>query len=308
MTTRLIATTVSHGTVPGDVHGGCYVIDLQKQTVHQTVEWDSEDIEWFGDEGGRGLRGIAFDGDLIYVAASNRLLAYDQKFRLVNSWENQYLVNCHGISIHERNLFMASTGNNCILAFDLDEKKFHWGMQLASEHFQFKGMTFNPLDSDGPLFVNTLHLNCVQGGEGGMHISGLNTGGLLHFNGENIYMSVQLPAGAQDAKVFRKGVVFNDSRAGVVRYSGDNEGEEDRAMPLPFYVESDHSRQDPDSTRALKRGYARGLCILSDAIVASGCTPAGLSLFDLQKNKRLMTVTFTKDVRMAVNSIEIWPQ
>ena len=78
-------------------------------------------------------------------------------------------------------------------------------------------------------------------------------------------------------------------------------------MQVPFFTDSDHSRNDPDAARALKRGYARGLCVLSDTIVAGGCTPAGVTLYDLKGNERLLTVTFTRDARTAINCIETWP-
>jgi len=305
--TTLIATTVVHGARQGESHGGAFLIDLAKQAVYQKIDLDADDIEWFGEEGGRGLRGIALDGETIYVAASNRLMAYDRRFKAMDSWQNPYLADCHGICVFQRKLFLTSTGNDCILAFDLEEKKFHWAMRILSENFQFKPVTFDPMNPEGFLFINKLHLNSVNCHEGGMHIAGLNTGGILHFNGKEIHMSVELPAGAQDARFFRNGVVFNDSRAGVLRYTGDDEGAEDRAMAVPFFTDSDHSRHDSDEARMLKRGYARGLCVLSGAVIAGGGTPAGVSLYNLEANRRLMTVNFTRDVRMAVNCIEALP-
>jgi len=286
-----------------------FLVDLDKQAVFQTIDRDSEEIEWFGDEGGRGLRGIAFDGETIYVAASNELIAYDRRFKFIESWQNPYLSNCHGICVYQRNLFLTSTGNDCILAFDLDEKKFHWAMRVLSEQFQFRPLTFDPMNPDGPLFINKLQLNKVLCETGGMYIEGMNTSGILHFNGEEINMSVQLPQGAQDARFFRNGVLFNDSKAGVLRYTGeDDEGVEDRAMAVPFFTQSDHTPHDSNAVRMLKRGYGRGLCVLSEKVVAGGCTPAGVSLYDLQENQRLMTVTFTRDVRMAINCLEVWSE
>lgn len=304
---KLIATTVVHGARPGESHGGAFLIDLEKQAVFQTIDLNSEDIEWFGDEGGRGLRGIAFDGDRIYIAASDRLMVYGRGFDFIEAWQNTFLSNCHGIYIYQRKLYITSTGNDCILAFDLDEKKFDWAMQVKSEQFRFRPLVFDPDAPDGPLFINKLHLNTVRCGEGGMHISGLNTDGILHFNGEEINMSVELPAGALNARLFRNGILFNDSHAGVLRYTGDDEGAEDRAMAVPFFTESDHSTHDSSALRMLKRGYARGLCVLSANVVAGGCTPAGVSLYDLRRNSRLMTVNFTRDVRVAVNCIRAWP-
>ena len=241
----------------------------------------------------------------MYIAASNRLLAYNKRLKLIESWQNPYLADCRGICIYQRRLFLASGGNDCILSFDLDEKKFHWALKVQSEHFQFGPVIFDPLGADGPLLINKLHLRNVHCSEGGMYISGLKTGGILHFNGKEIYMLAELPDGAQDAQLFRNGVIFNDSHAGVLRYAGDDDGAEDRAMAIQFFTESDHARNDPDETRRLKRGYGSGLCTLSNSVVAGGSTPAGVSLYDLKENKRLMTVRFTKSVREAVNCIAV---
>jgi len=283
------------------------VIDLANQAVFNPLKYDFPNIEWFGQEGGRGLRGVALDGDTVYICAGGRLLAYDTKFRQTGSWQNPYLANCQGISIHQREMFLACAGNDCLLAFDLDEKKIHWAMHIRSERHQFRPAAFDPSTPDGPIPVNKLHLRSVRCSEGGIYFSGMNTGGLLHFNGQKIQMLAELPAGAQDAQVFRNGVVFNDSRAGVLRYAGDDEGSEDRAMPVPYFEASDHSDRDTDETRMLKRGYGRGLCVLSGTAVAGGSTPAGITLYDLRANRKLLTVRFTKDPREAINDIIVWP-
>lgn len=204
-------------------------------------------------------------------------------------------------------MFLACAGNDCILAFDLEEKKFHWAMHVRSEHFQFRPVAFDPNDPDGPIPVNKLWLRGVNCSEGGIYFSGLITGGLLHFNGQEIQMMAQTPAGTQDARVFRNGVVFNDSRAGVLRYAGDDDGSEDRAMPIPYFEASDHSTHDSDEVRMLKRGYGKGLCILSNTVVAGGSTPAGITLYNLKENRRLATVRFTKNQREMINDIIIWP-
>lgn len=303
---KLIATTVVHGTEPGQMHGAAYLVDLAKQAVHRVIGLNREDIEWYGEEGGRGLRGIALDGATVWIAASNRLLAFDRKFRQTGSWQNPNLAGCRGIHIHQRKLYGVSSGNDCILRFDLDERAFDWAMQIRSEFHQFRPAPFDPQGEESPLFINKLELRNIHCDEGGMRIAGLNTGGVLHFNRETILMSVELPQGAQDAQFFRRGVVCNDSRGGVLRYAGRDDDTEDRAIPVPFFTPSDHSRHDSDEARMLRRGYARGLCILSGAAVAGGSTPAGVSIYDLRAGKRLMTVNFTKNVREAVNCIESW--
>ncbi|MDH3925266.1 MAG: hypothetical protein OET41_11735 [Xanthomonadales bacterium] len=168
-------------------------------------------------------------------------------------------------------------------------------------------MAFDPTGQEGPVAVNKLQLRSVRCSEGGLYISGMKTGGLLHFNGSKIQMLAEAPKGSQDAQVFRNGLLLNDSRAGVLRYSGDDDGTEDRALEVPYFEASDHQRHDPDELRMLKRGYARGLCVLSGTLVAGGSTPAGISLYNLKENRKLLTVRFTKNQREAINDIILWP-
>jgi hypothetical protein len=269
------------------------------------VEHRDQDIEWFGEEGGRGLRGIALAGDTIYLAASNRLLAFDRQFRPMDSWANPHLADCRGLSVYDGKLYLVSSGNDSVLSFDLAEKRFDWAMNVRRDRFRFSPVPYDPASEEGPLRVSKLGLNDIDCGESGMYVSGRDTGGLLLFNGESLQMAVELPAGAQNARRFRTGVLFNDSRDGLVRYSGDDEGSEDRALPVPFYAAGDHDEFDDDATRMLRRGYARGLCALSGHVVAGGMTPASLAVYDLRGNRRLLTVSFTRNVKEAVNFVEV---
>ena len=180
-------------------------------------------------------------------------------------------------------------------------------MHVRSEHFQFRPMAFDPNGAEGPIPVNKLHLRGIECSEGGIYFSGLKTGGLLHFNGQKIQMMAETPAGTQDAQAYRNGVVFNDSRAGVLRYVGDDDGSEDRALPIPYFDAGDHSSRDSDENRMMRRGYGKGLCSLQGTAVAGGSTPAGISVYDLKLNRKLLTVRFTKDTREMINDIVIWP-
>ena len=76
----------------------------------QVLDWNTMSIDWQGRGWDRGLRGIAFDGEIVYIAASDELFAYTPDFRLIGSWRNQYLKHCHEIHRHERTLFLTSTG------------------------------------------------------------------------------------------------------------------------------------------------------------------------------------------------------
>jgi len=265
---KLVTTSVVRGSHQGDSHGGVYLVDMDKQEVVQTIDWNREDIDWQGRGWDRGLRGIAFDGDTVYIAASDELFAYTPDFELVGSWKNPYLKHCHEICVHERSLFLTSTAFDSILAFDLDKKHFHWAMQIAKQDYRFRAGTFNPEKDDGPIMLNKLHLNNVICNANGMYVSGLNTGGMVHFNGRKLHMAVELPEGSHNAMPFRDGVLFNDSQADVLRYAGRGEGNEDRAMPVPRYDEQELEHMDADESGVARASFARGLCVLTDSVVA----------------------------------------
>ena len=275
--------------------------------MNQVVDWNAAKIDWRGHGGDRGLRGIAFDGDRIYVAASDQLLAYSADFQLLDSWRNPYLKYCHEIAVYERRLFIASTGFDSILAFDLDNRRFDWAMHVLSEGLRFRAAHFDPDSDDGPIMLNKLHINNVHCSEKGMHIGTANAAGMLHFNGKAINVSAELPSGTHNARPFRDGVLFNDTQDDVLRYSGRGEGEEDRAMAIPRYDPTQLQNADSDDGDIARPGFARGLCVLSDQVVVGGSSPATVTIYDLAANQTLMSVALTMDVRNAIHGLEVWP-
>ena len=302
---KLVASSVIRGSERGESHGAVYLIDIERQKVSQCLDWSASDINWRGHGGDRGLRGIAFDGDRIYVAASDELFAYSADFQLLDSWRNPYLKYCHEIAIYERSLFITSTGFDSIVAFDLDNYRFDWAIHVLSEQFKFSAAQFDPNSDDGPIMLNKLHINNVHCSEQGMYIGTANAAGMLHFNGSAINVSAELPSGTQNARPFRDGVLFNDTQDGVLRYSGRGEGEEDRAMAVPKYALE--KLQNADDSNIAKAGFVRGLCVLSDRLVAGGSSPATVTLYDLAANETLMSVALTMDLRNAIHGLEVWP-
>jgi len=304
---KLVTTSVVRGSNQGESHGGVYLIDLDTRTVDQTIDWNKADIDWQGRGWDRGLRGIAFDGDIVYIAASDELFAYTPDFELIGSFRNRYLRHCHEIAVYERTLFLSSTGFDSILGFDLDGRRFYWAMQVVTENFRFRANKFDPESDAGPLMLNKLHLNNVFCNRHGMYIGGLRTGGMLHFNGKTIRMSAELPPGCHNARPFRDGVLFNDSQADVLRYAGRGDGHEDCAMRVPKYPPDKLTHTDADDSGIARQGFARGLCVLSDSQVAGGSSPSTITVYDLGANETLLSVNLTRDVRNAVHGLEVWP-
>ena len=116
-----------------------------------------------------------------------------------------------------------------------------------------------------------------------------------------------MPTGSRNAQPFRDGVLFNDSEAGVLRYTGRGEGEEDRAMPMPAHDNNQLSHTDAIREGIVKPGFARGLRVLSDRIVAGGSSPATVSVYDLAANETLGSVCLSQDARSSIHTISEWP-
>ena len=87
----VIASTVVRSAHQGESHGGVYIIDLEAGAVEQVITYDDPSISWEGRGGPRGLRGMAFYEDEVYLAASDEIFVYSKDFRLVGPFKNGYL-------------------------------------------------------------------------------------------------------------------------------------------------------------------------------------------------------------------------
>jgi hypothetical protein len=303
---RLIASAFVRSSDPDDRQGGVYLLDLRRRPAAVAVGAATAGIDWRGRGLERGFRGIACDGDGVFLAAGDELFAFTPGLKPAGSWRNYWLGECRDICVHQRTLFLVSSTYDAILGFDLDRHEFHWGMHVGVDQFRFKGSHFDPLGSDGPLPLNKLQLSDIYCNSNGMYLSGRHTGGMLHFNGEQILMSAQLPRGARNARPFRRGVLFIDNQAHELRYCGRDGGQEDRALPLP-------SCEHPDGTSESACGdtapepTARGLCLLNDRVAAVGSAPATVTLFDLEDNRRLLSVALSRNPFSAIHSLASWP-
>ncbi|HEU4389757.1 MAG TPA: hypothetical protein VFV34_18270 [Blastocatellia bacterium] len=137
---RVIASSVVRSAHEGESHGGVYLVDLDSGSCAQVIDWNDSSINWEGRGGERGLRGIAFYRDEVYLAASNEILVYDRAFNQLRSHRNRYLRQCHEIFIDGRRLLITSTGFDSILEFDLEKRAF------------VRGVCFRAFDDLGDVF------------------------------------------------------------------------------------------------------------------------------------------------------------
>ena len=154
----IIATSVVRGSQQGESHGGIYLVDFQKQEANLVVDWDDSGIDFTGRGWDRGLRGIEFRGDEIYIAASDEIFVYDPNFQVKRSYKNRFLKHAHEINRFENLLFITSTGFDSLLVFDLDRDEFTRGLHLRKTQEGWKSQLYDPKTEDGPEPGNNLHL------------------------------------------------------------------------------------------------------------------------------------------------------
>ena len=285
---KLVVSAVVRGDSRAPAPGGIYLIDLEGQSVRLAIDINDGSIQWNSRGREVGFRGIACSDDRLYAVASDELYAFTPTFELIDSWRNPYLKHCRTISVFERKLLIASAGFDSIVGFDLDESRFDWAMHVQKEGAAIGFKRYDPTSDDGPIMLGKLDIKSLWCDPTGMYIN--VDQGLLRFNSKALTMAVELPPDARDARPYRDGVLFNDTEAGCLRYSGRGEGDEDRAFHLPQQT-----------------SFARGVCQLAETVFAAGASPATINVYDLAANETLLSVQLTDDERTSIHTIAAWP-
>jgi hypothetical protein len=334
---KIIASTVVRSAHQGENHGGVYIIDLHTEEIEQVVRYDEPSISWEGRGGPRGLRGIAFYEDEIYLAASDEIFVYSKDFGLVRSIQNEYLDHCHETYLADATLYVTSTGRDSVLEYDLRSRSFVKGYhvwfqgpkrRLKAMGFRLRGpkrplnmmglrkavgvlepmprlQAFDPNSDDGPpVSSNTCHLNSVSCEGGLLTVAGTRCAHLLTINGPKLASYARIPYGTHNARPFGEGVLLNDTSSNRVSYLTRN-GESvsfpikhyDEGQLLNSHLPQDHARQ----------AFGRGMCVLGDGLIAGGSSPATVSVYDLDNAKTLKTINLTMDVRNTIHGLEVWP-
>ena len=303
---KLIATSVVRGSQQGESHGGIFTIDFETQTGEQHVDWNTSEIDFEGRGADRGLRGITFDGDDIYIAASDELFCYDRNFNIKSSYRNGYLKHCHEIVRMGRRIFVTSTGFDSLLSFDLDTNTFDWGFRLLKQYEQWTGFAFDPRKQSGPRAENDFHINSVHVDESGIFLSGLHTQALLHINRKwEVSEVCSLPSGTHNSRPWQDGVLFNDTASDCVRYTP--RGAQQQSYPIVTYDAADIEFAGIDDSKIARQGFGRGLCVIDDRFIAGGSSPSTISLYDTVARQTVGSVNLSMDIRNAVHGLEAWP-
>lgn len=299
----LLASSVIRGTQLGESHGGLYRIDLERGVAELRLDWNSTDIDIAGRGGDRGLRGIAFHGERIVVAANAALLLIDQDFRVVESFTNPYLRHCHEISVANDLVFVTATGFDSLLSFDLKKKRFVGGWHLSAGGDSLSLRGFDP-NAAGPEASHRFHINSVTASATGMWFSGLHTPGLLYTDGTGLNLVGALPQGTHNAQPLNDGVLYNDTASDRVCYRRNDVM---TTIAVPEFPLAHIVNAERYTSAVARPGFARGLCVLGDRLVAGGSSPSSVAVYDLLAAKRVAQHTLSMDVRNAVHGLAVWP-
>jgi len=300
----LLASSVIRGSRLGESHGGIYRVDLERGVVELKLDWNDTGIDISGRGGDRGLRGIAFHGESILVAANAELLVLDQDFHLVESFTNPYLQHCHEISVAGGRVFLTATGFDSLLMFDLGAKRFvdAWHLGVAGHSLSLR--RYDPCSSAGPAPGHGFHINSVSASDSGLWFSGLHTPGLLRADARGLNLAAPLPPGTHNAQLFEDGVLYNDTESD--RVCLDRNGTATQ-VPVPDFRPDEIINIERFASAVARPRFARGLCPLRDGLVAGGSSPSTISVYDMRGGTRVLQQNLSMDVRNAIHGLAVWP-
>jgi hypothetical protein len=312
----VIVSSVVRSTHQGESHGGVYLVDLETGGIRQVIDWNDPTISWEGRGADRGLRGIAFGGDRVFLAASDEVFAYDSSFRLQGSFKNRYLKHCHEITVAGDALYMTSTGFDSILEYDLKRDRFRRGYCLRFPRVwrprrrlrmrpRPRFSVFDPEGDAGPVQGDTCHVNSIAVEDGALYVAGTGLGTLWRIRDSRLERFARIPYGSHNARPFLDGVLLNHTATDRI-VSLDRRGTIVRSYPLATYDEGDliNTQLSRDMAR---QAFGRGLAVVSDELIVGGSSPATITAYRVEPPEVLRSINVSMDLRNAVHGLEVWP-
>lgn len=314
----VLMTDVIRSARQGDAHGGAYLIDLESGSFDKVLDWNRVEIDWEGRGMGRGLRGIVFRNDEIWIAASDELFVFDRAFNIVRSYRCPALHHCHEISQDSAGrVWLTSTSFDALLRFDPDAERFDAGWFIAPVTRTVQGRTVTALaarafdpnnDQALPPRQDRLHINQVWWRPSGLLFSGLRFKAVcvLSEDSGQIAPFAVVPEMTHNCQPHQGRVIYNSTGEDAVIVAGVR-GRVIQRMPIP--------KPDPSSVENAnlpgdfaRVGFARGLCVDDPSgTVIAGHSPGTVTAFDLGTGRAVRSVQVSRDVRNAPHGLAVWP-
>ena len=312
---KVLMTDVVRSSQQGDSHGGAFLINLQTGEFDQVLDWNRVDINWEGRGQGRGLRGICYVGDEVFIAASDELFVFDQSFEILRSYKCDYLHHCHEICYDgHRYIYLSATSFDSVLRFDTHQERFDrgWWMRVKkvtrggrSGH-ELQAQVYDPNGDDGPPEGDNLHLNNVCYTNGVCMFSGLAMNVLASIIDDQVRPYAIVPPTTHNCQPLETGVLMNSTGQDAVVLA-DRNGAVRSRFEYPRYDPSELKHTDIPGDFA-RQAFGRGLCVdKHKKILIAGSSPGTVSAFQINSGQMLASVQVCNDLRNAPHGLEIWP-
>ena len=117
---RYLVSTICRGSGPGEPSGHLYVVDPQRGVQSSCPVPPCEHLHREPNPRGgiRGGRGLATDGDTVYVANGSEVLRFDRSWRQLAMVSHPWCGNVHDIGVAGDRLWVCSTANDALASFD----------------------------------------------------------------------------------------------------------------------------------------------------------------------------------------------
>lgn len=314
----VLMTDVIRSSRQGDAHGGAYLINLGTGASEQVLDWNRVDIDWEGRGMGRGLRGIVFLDQEIWIAASDELFVFDRSFNNLRSYRCPALHHCHETSRDDAGrIWLTSTSFDALLRFDPSTERFDLAWHIAPVSRLVAGKNipaigaarFDPGDPGAlPPKADRLHINQVWWTPSGVLFSALRLRVVAGLDPDSgvVRPFAMVPEMTHNCQPHQGRVVFNSTGDDAVVVAGVK-GRVIQRMPIPRPAPG--AVKNPglpgDFARA---GFARGLCVHEPSgTVIAGHSPGSVTAFDMATGRAVRTVTVSNDIRNAPHGLEVWP-
>ncbi len=117
---RYLVSTICRGSRPDEPSGHLYVVDPERGVQGSCPVPPCERLHREPNPRGgiRGGRGLAAGGDTVYVANGSEVLHFDRSWRRIAGISHPWCGNVHDIALHDDRLWVCSTANDALAAFD----------------------------------------------------------------------------------------------------------------------------------------------------------------------------------------------
>ncbi|MFX1453555.1 MAG: hypothetical protein ACFFCM_22180 [Promethearchaeota archaeon] len=340
---KILCTSVIRYSQKGESHGKVYFVDLNSDNFREVIDWNDPLINWEGIGCNRGLRGIAFYNEKIYIAATDKIIVFNKDFQILEFIKNKYLQYCHEIYIFNNILYITSTFYDSILQYNLISKSFKKGFYLKSgtilrflvnldkridnkitnkpvkkllrlllnfiilirKNKKPHLITFNPNSNDGPKLIDIYHINNVFKKKEKLYLSGANTMFSYFIKNDKLYCFSKGNLGTHNLRPYNNGILLNDTNYELVTYK-DRYGKIVESFQIIAYDKKELLNAHLPYNYA-KQSFGRGLCITSDGLIIGGSSPATISIYQFGQKKAIKTIKLSNDMKNAIHGLEIWP-